>query len=350
MPGYLAIVLHAHLPFVRHPEHERFLEESWLYEAITDCYLPLIRNLGDWHTDRLPVRLTLNLSPTLGCMLQDPLLQQRYLGRLKRLIELAESEVVRTHWEPKVNRVAEFYLQRLKSNQVLWNRWSGDLIAAFRHFEQAGLLEIITNSATHAVLPLLANHPPSLRAQVLVARDCFREFFGHGSAGFWLPECAYAPVVENVLREAGVQWFIVEAHGLQLANPRPKQGTYAPIITPAGLVAFGRDTQSARQVWSRQEGYPGDPRYRDFYRDIGYDLDFEYVQPCLPSPEHRGFTGIKYHRITAATQEKEIYDRLEAVQFAKAHASHFVCERLKQTAELAPLIDRPPIRVCPYDA
>ena len=41
--GYLAIVLHAHLPFVRHPEHDRFLEENWLFEAITETYIPLIQ-------------------------------------------------------------------------------------------------------------------------------------------------------------------------------------------------------------------------------------------------------------------------------------------------------------------
>jgi len=40
--GYLALVLHAHLPFVRHPEHEDFLEEDWLFEALTESYLPLI--------------------------------------------------------------------------------------------------------------------------------------------------------------------------------------------------------------------------------------------------------------------------------------------------------------------
>jgi 1,4-alpha-glucan branching enzyme len=40
--GYLGIVLHAHLPFVRHPEHARHLEERWLFEAILECYLPLI--------------------------------------------------------------------------------------------------------------------------------------------------------------------------------------------------------------------------------------------------------------------------------------------------------------------
>jgi len=39
--GYLCLVLHAHLPFVRHPEHDDFLEEDWLFEAITETYEPL---------------------------------------------------------------------------------------------------------------------------------------------------------------------------------------------------------------------------------------------------------------------------------------------------------------------
>ncbi|WP_256361083.1 hypothetical protein [Methylomonas koyamae] len=30
--GYLAIVLHAHLPYVHHPEHDSFFEENWLFE------------------------------------------------------------------------------------------------------------------------------------------------------------------------------------------------------------------------------------------------------------------------------------------------------------------------------
>ena len=43
--GAFALILHAHLPFVRHPEHEDFLEEDWLFEAITETYLPLLRML-----------------------------------------------------------------------------------------------------------------------------------------------------------------------------------------------------------------------------------------------------------------------------------------------------------------
>ena len=45
LKGYLALVLHAHLPFIRHPEHDDFLEEDWLFEAITETYIPLIKVL-----------------------------------------------------------------------------------------------------------------------------------------------------------------------------------------------------------------------------------------------------------------------------------------------------------------
>ena len=34
--GYLALVLHAHLPFIKHPEYPDFLEEDWFYEAMVE--------------------------------------------------------------------------------------------------------------------------------------------------------------------------------------------------------------------------------------------------------------------------------------------------------------------------
>src|SRR4029077_19747608 len=94
--GYLTLVLHAHLPFVRHPEHEEFLEEDWLYEAITETYLPLLGAFDRLAEDGVPWRLTLTLTPTLVRMLRDPLLMARYARRLDRLCELADKEVVRT--------------------------------------------------------------------------------------------------------------------------------------------------------------------------------------------------------------------------------------------------------------
>jgi 1,4-alpha-glucan branching enzyme len=87
--GYLALVLHAHLPFVRHPEHDPFLEEDWLYEAITETYLPLLAMLDGLLRDGVDACLSLTLTPPLCHMLRDALLMGRYDAHLDRLIELA---------------------------------------------------------------------------------------------------------------------------------------------------------------------------------------------------------------------------------------------------------------------
>ena len=350
MQGYLSIILHAHLPFVRHPEHEKFLEESWLFEAITETYVPLIQIMANWQRDRLDARLTLSLSPTLCAMLLDKLLCDRYARHLDGLIELAEKEIHRTHWDRAYRDLAWMYHHKLSLVRETWRHHDGNLISAFKKFQDEGRIEIITTAATHGLLPLMSNHPASIRAQIFTARDHYRSCFGRDPAGIWLPECAYAVGVEKFLQEANIRWFTLDTHGILHAQPRPRYGTFAPIFTPNGVAAFGRDFDSSRQVWSKHEGYPGDPRYRDFYRDIGFDLDFEYVRPHLPSPDTRGFTGIKYYRITGTDGPKEVYERDEALSAASGHAQHFLDERLGQIRAAAPLLDRPPIIVAPYDA
>src|SRR5207244_532794 len=112
MQGYLSLVLHGHLPFVRHPEHEKFLEELWLFEAITESYVPLLQIFERWRRDGMATRLTLTLTPTLCSMLQDRVLQDRYQRHLNELIELAEKEIQRTQWEKPFHELANFYHQR----------------------------------------------------------------------------------------------------------------------------------------------------------------------------------------------------------------------------------------------
>ena len=349
MQGYFSLVLHAHLPFVRHPEHEQFLEENWLFEAVTETYIPLLQIMEGWRRDSMETRLTLSLSPTLCAMLFDPLLQDRYTRHLKNLIELAEKEIHRTHWDKPLHELALMYHRRFLGTRDAWFASDRNLVAAFRKFQELGKLEIITTAATHALLPLLANHSPSIRAQILTARDHYRSCFGRDPRGIWLPECAYADGVENVLQEANIRWLITDTHGILHAHPRPRYGVFAPIFTPNGIAAFGRDLDSARQVWSKHEGYPGDANYRDFYRDVGFDLDFDYVKPYLPAPDQRGFTGIKYYRITGDSPEKQVYDRRAALETAANHAQHFLDARIEQIQKLAGILDRPPLLVSPYD-
>lgn len=350
MAGFLSIVLHAHLPFVRQPRHARFLEESWFYEALAECYLPLIRVFEGWEKGGVGGTLTLTLSPTLCAMLSDPLLMQRFKLRLQGLIQLAEKEMARHLWQPEFRQVAQMYHERFRTLYETGEHWQWQLLSAFKHFHHKELIEIVTCSATHAVLPLLAHQPGAIRAQIQVARAQHRHCFGMDSRGIWLPECAYVPAIEPDLKEAGIEWFLVEAHGLLNARPRPRLGLFAPIITPRGLAVFGRDIESAQQVWSRQGGYPGDFRYRDFYRDIGFEADFDYIEPYLPCPVARGFTGFKYHAITGLNGDKKVYDRAAALAAVREHAAHFLQSRRQHLERLSAVMGTTAIVVAPYDA
>src|SRR5688572_896717 len=107
--GLLAIILHAHLPFVRHPEYPEFLEEDWLFEAISETYIPLLSILERCASDGIPARVTIGLTPTLCEMLSDALLQERYFRHVNKLVELCEQEAYRTRHHPAMNDTARMY-------------------------------------------------------------------------------------------------------------------------------------------------------------------------------------------------------------------------------------------------
>src|SRR4026209_613925 len=130
--GYLSLVLHAHLPFVRHPEHPTFLEEDWLFEAATECYLPLIAVLRGSGDDAVPCRITLSISPPLAEMLDDPLLQTRYRCYLESRMELADQEVQRTRHDLALQPLAVMYRQLFGTAHKLFQRYRGNLLGAFR--------------------------------------------------------------------------------------------------------------------------------------------------------------------------------------------------------------------------
>jgi 1,4-alpha-glucan branching enzyme len=349
--GYLCIVLHAHLPFVRHPEYDEFLEEDWLFEAITETYIPLLKLFDKLESEQVPYRITLSMSPTMVAMLDDWLLQERYVRRLESLIELASREVERTRWDPAFNRLALMYHWLFENTRKSYvDVYRRDLVGAFRRIADQGHLEIITCSATHGFLPLMSVNPNAVRAQVETACRQHERSFGRRPLGMWLPECAYEPGLDRVLKKSGVRYFFTDTHGVLHATPRPRYGIFAPIYCPTGVAAFGRDMESSRQVWSAKEGYPGDYYYRDFYRDIGFDLDLDYIRPYLHGGTTRTHTGIKYYRISGPGDSKQPYDHQAALEKAAEHAGNFMFNRERQIGFLSDFLGVPPMVVAPYDA
>jgi len=349
--GYVCLFLHAHLPFVRHPEYDDFLEENWLFEAMSETYLPLLDVFGRLVNEKIPFRVTMSLTPTLCSMLRDPLLQERYLRYVEKRIELSEREIERTAYDKDFHGLALMYNRRFcEARNAFVNTYGRDLVGAFKSLQDAGGVEIVASCATHGFLPLLAVNPSSVRAQIRIGVDHYIKTFGRQPRGFWLPECGYYPGVDEELAEAGVTYFIVDTHGILNADPVSPYGVYAPVYCPSGVAAFGRDVESSTQVWSSKQGYPGDYDYREYYRDIGYELEYDYIKPYIHHQGIRINTGLKYWRITGPTEHKDPYVPDNAREKAALHAGNFMFNREKQIEYLAAHMDRRPIVVAPYDA
>ncbi len=351
MKGHLGFVLHAHLPFVRHPEYERFLEEDWLFEAISETYLPLLRMFFRLRDEEVPFRFTISISPTLAAMLTDELLQERYIRHVERLIELGEKELERTQDNPQMHQLAGMYKEFFEQNlHDFTKHYRRNILWGFRTLEKEGYLEIITTAATHSFLPLYQHYPEALEAQVQTAVIDHGRNFGKKPKGFWLPEVGYYPGIEEVLKHNDVGYFFTAAHGILLSGDKTTYGVYAPLQCSGNVFAFGRDYPSTDAVWSEERGYPADVDYREFYRDIGYDLPLDYIRPYIHDPEVRVCTGYKYYAITGDTDKKHLYDPEKARRKAIEHAENFLYNRGKQLRKIEGLMDRAPYFTVPFDA
>jgi 1,4-alpha-glucan branching enzyme len=349
--GYVSFVLHAHLPFVHHPESEDYLEEQWLFEAISETYIPLLLNFGKLENEHVDFRITMSMTPPLLNMLDNTLLQERYIKYLQSHIELAKKEVIRNQDNESLKNLAQYYVDRYSNDlHVFKDVYKCNIISGFKHFQDISVLEIITCGATHGYFPILYVNEKTVRAQIAVGVKCYEKYFGRKPRGIWLPECGYVPEADKYLREFGIQYVITETHGILYANPTPIYGTLAPIVSPDGIVAFGRDLESSRQVWSSINGYPGDFNYREWYRDIGYDAPYDYIKPYIACNGARVPTGIKYYRITGKNCEKDYYNLQWAQDSINKQAGHFFDSREKQITEAANFTQNPPIVLCPYDA
>ncbi|NOU90187.1 DUF1957 domain-containing protein [Paenibacillus sp. LMG 31460] len=378
--GFVALLLHAHIPYVRHEEENITLEERWFFEAVVDSYLPLIEMMERLLEDEVPFHLTLSLSPTLLAMLEDSRLKKRLRRHLTSLCELAQREVIRLWGHADFGPTAKLYADQYHRLKALYDRLRGDLIGKFRSLRSTGCLELITCAATHAFLPLVKNDA-SLRAQLEAAVMEFRRHFGSAPAGVWLPECGYTPALEPHLQALGLRYFVVDAHAHaqamitpqeEAAKTKVKIAAGTPLRTQSGACAFARDLEAGAQVWSAEVGYPSDANYREYYRDIGYDLgqdggaEWEYLKPYVLPDGARIHTGFKYYSVTgaAAGDTKAPYHPARAAQKAQQDAEHFVASRVAQLRRLAEEREalalaagdrearpaEPPVIVCPYDA
>ncbi len=175
--GCWALVLHMHLPFVKHPEYDVPLEEQWLFEAITNCYAPMLDMFWRLEREKIDFRLTVSLSPPLISMLDDPLLQERYRRFLREAISLAESEL-RAHMGKAFQHTIEKNLERLHTAKGVFDAYEGNILRGFRDFQNMEKVEVMICAGTHPTLPFYMHYPENIRAHIQLSCKQYQRVFG----------------------------------------------------------------------------------------------------------------------------------------------------------------------------
>lgn len=371
--GAFTFVLHSHLPWVRRAGRWPFGEE-WVHQALLDVYLPLLEVIESLAHDGIVGGITLGVTPVLLEQLNDPHLIAAFDAYLEERIRLTAGDL-----EPRGDaldgarsNLAQRYLDELRGRRDRWQRrWKRDVVGALREFARAGAIEIITSAATHAYLPLLATDA-AVDAELTVGIATTRRLLGVEPRGMWLPECAYRgayapsgepgyrPAIDAWLAAHEIRYFFVDAHAVAgfyrgwgawsatltgietqpaedaeaAAAGESDEATLLPHVLPSGVAAFARDPRVSRQVWSRDQGYPGDGAYREFHK----------------RDEHSGNT---YWRVTGPRvelNEKEIYDPAAARERVRAHGAHFASLVTRLLTDFANRDGRMGILAAPFDA
>jgi 1,4-alpha-glucan branching enzyme len=383
--GYLALTLHAHLPYVvNHGTWPHGIE--WLHEAAAETYLPLLRVLTNLERDHIPANFNVSLSPILLEQLAHPYFRAEFPKYLTRkIIAAREDEAFFIQsGDQQLTETARFWNRFFSTALEDFNALGGDIIAGFRHFDDIGMIEILTCAATHGYMPLLGTDE-SVRAQVRTGVASHLRHFGTAPRGMWIPECGYRPAgpwtepvqhagessqraafdrigIEQAVSESGIEYFFVDTHlveqshrfaspyappqsrvprdpKLELITQEPQRSVYQPYYVDGpyekrfAATVFPRDPATGMQVWSGDTGYPGDANYLDFHKK-------------------RFPGGHRYWQVTGAgvdIGDKRIYYPHEAADRVHQHASHFVSlvyDTLDESLHNA----IPPILTAPFDA
>ena len=343
--GRLAIVLHAHLPYVRKNEINS-LEEDWLFQAILECYIPLLQVIeSSGEVNPTNTKLTISLSPTLLSLLQNKNIQEKFPLWIKTRLDFLSD------LPPQERKASEFLIRNLNDKLSYWQRYSGNLIERFKFLNKNGNLDILTCAATHGYLPILRENPETVKGQIRTAIRSHENIFGTQPLGIWLPECAYYENLDQILFSSGIRYVVLDGHGILNATPRPRYGVYAPICSKNGIAFFGRDSESTLPVWSAKDGFPGDKVYREFHKDLGWELPFSELQKKgIPSVRP---LGLKYYRITndkKSLGKKEFYIEDEAKRKVEEHSDTYLLERSKQLEKLSLYSSIEPLLIAPFDA
>ncbi len=378
MSGSFCLVLHGHLPWVLH--HGRWPHgEDWLFEAVSETWLPLIELFDQCREEGLLPRFTIGLTPILLEQLASPRLREGLPVWLEGQAERGrrDHEQFTRDNQPHAAWLATRWTERFERLLARFQQADGSVIAELRRAEDDGLVELLTSNATHGYHPLLT-HDACGRAQVRAGLATSERHLGHTPRGMWLPECAYRPPrgfwppavhgderwvqgTGSMVAAEGVRYFVVDSHLVQNATPQavivgPRAQAVGPeqagwdhlrgwnhVLQPHRVVeggrlldvsVFARSPSVSEQVWSGFVGYPGDGRYLEFHKRMGT-------------------RGLQYWKITGPNTDlgnKDLYYPDDVESVVHSQAKHFAALIRDQLGGFEYHCGRHGVVTAPFDA
>ncbi len=379
--GGIALLLHAHLPFVIN--HGRWPHGTdWLNEAAAEVYVPFLVMLRNLERDKVPCRLTMGLTPVLCEQLDSDAFRLEFRNYLEQRISAARDNerMFRQHGQEALAALAQGWTGYYQSVRHEFDSvWHGTLLDGFRYFMQQGSIELLSCAATHGYLPLLGRDS-AIQAQLQVGAAAHRRHFGSQARGAWLPECGYRPRgewsfpgltagatrrgLEEFLPAIQAGYFVVDTHTLRGGKPagmysgrfcqdphavrreiersRENNSTgrsvHVPYLVDSGaepaVAVFARDPDASMVVWSGELGYPGDGAYLDFHKK-----------------HHPG--GLRYWRVTDVSVDmagKHVYEPAAVTPRLETNSDHFVALSRALLADSRAAGIKTPILTAPFDA
>jgi len=327
----IRFLLHAHLPFVHHPEHEVFDEENWFFEAMVETYLPLLA-LGEKRVhEGKSFPITLSLSLPLISMMDSPLLRKRLILYIRQRVALVREWQKRYRHQPLVLEALSAHLNLYEQAEIQFHKANQDVAGAFIALSQSSGMALITAVSSHPFLPLIKSYPGLLKAHFRFTRKLFKQRSGLSPREIWLPECGWAPELAEPLLQNGYSTVFLEHQSIPHPHARH----------PNGLQFLTRSPTASERVWDAQSGYPGNPQYREFHHDLVSEMEpgerMQFLGYASPLP-----SGIKLKAVgERGIEKKPLYSPSRALNAARHDAIDFL-QCCKESGEGKML--------CPYDA
>ena len=333
-----SLVLHfvAHKGYFKHLESENVSKNQILFLSISQIYLPLLNMFANLESDGVSFKMGMTITPTLCAQLSDPVLQQKYIEWLDKLIFLGEQELNRYPADSEKYNLAKHYLKTVKRDKRDFiETFNQDILSKFSYYAKRGNLELFATSATFGFLPHIADLDEAINAQIEIGLLSHKHHFGIAPEGFFLPHFGYSQGFEKNLKSYGLNYTILEPQGLLFGNPTPEMGIFSPVRASNSFAFFARDLDTTSEICGKN-GYMIKEVYRNQQKDIGFDSDLSDLEGFLDESNSRCATVFKYW---SNYSNDKIYNLEDAAEQIKLDAKDFLERKIKKLEEAEKLTD-----------